>query len=90
MAHVDDVDPLGAAAVVDREQVAAGQREQLAHAVGLQAPGHQPAAVERGRLLRFDRHGAAIYPPAGGLDAGKDVNLRRGAGYLRCTWRTRR
>jgi hypothetical protein len=77
VAHVDDVDALGAAAVVDREQMAAGQREQLAHTVGLQAPRHQPAAVQRARLLRFDRHGAAIYPPAGGLDAGKGVLARR-------------
>ena len=46
VAHVDDVDALVAAAVVDREQVAAREREQLAHAVRLQAPGDQPAAVE--------------------------------------------
>ena len=46
MAHVDEVDPLRAAAVVDREQVAAGEREQLAHAVGLQAARDQPAAVQ--------------------------------------------
>ena len=68
VARVDDVDPLGAAAVVDREQVPARQREQLAHAVGLQPAGDQPAAVQRGRLLRLNGHGAGMYPPAGGSD----------------------
>ena len=46
VAHVDDVDALLAAAVVDREQMPAGQREQLAHAVGLQAPRDEPSAVK--------------------------------------------
>jgi hypothetical protein len=45
VANVDEVDALLAAAVVDREQVPAGQREELRHAVRLQAPGDQPAAV---------------------------------------------
>ena len=49
VAHVDDLDPLLATAVVDREQVPAGQREQLAHAVRLQAPRDQPPAVEARR-----------------------------------------
>jgi hypothetical protein len=47
---VHDVDALLAAPVVDREQMAAGQGEQLRHAVGLQALGDEPAAVESGRL----------------------------------------
>ena len=34
MADVDELDPLGAAAVVDREQVAAREREQVADAAG--------------------------------------------------------
>ena len=40
------VDALGAAAVVDREQVPAREREQLGHAVGAQPAGDQPPAVE--------------------------------------------
>ena len=48
VAHVDDVDALLAAAVVDREEVPAGEREQLRHPVRLQALRHQPPAVERG------------------------------------------
>ena len=32
MAEVDDVDPLGLAAVVDREEVAAGEREEVGDA----------------------------------------------------------
>ena len=43
VADVDDVDALLAAAVVDREQVAAGQREQLRDPVGGEAAGDQPA-----------------------------------------------
>jgi hypothetical protein len=66
VADVDDVDALGAAAVVDREQVPAGEREQLRDAVGLQAPGDQPAAVQGGGLLGFQGHGEGIYPPLGG------------------------
>ena len=79
--HVDDVDPLGATAVVDREQVSAQKREQLAHAVGLQAAGHQAATVERRRLLRLNGHGAAIYPPGGGLDPDRAVRSRSQRGY---------
>ena len=64
VADVDDVDPLGPAAVVDREQVPAREREQLAHAVGAQAFGDEPPTVSRpaqpGRLsLRLRRHEAA-------------------------------
>src|SRR6185436_15695511 len=51
VAHVHDVDPLLTAPVVDREQVAAGQREQLGDPVRLQALRHQAAAVQRGALL---------------------------------------
>ena len=46
MAGVDDVDPLGLAAVVDREQVAAGEGEEVRDAAGLQRLGDQPAAVD--------------------------------------------
>src|SRR5918998_1469996 len=41
--------------------------------MGLQTARHQPAAVQRRRL---NGHGAAIYPPAGGLDAGAPVSRR--------------
>ena len=51
VADVDDVDALLAAAVVDREQVAAGEREQLRDAVRLEALRHQAAAVQGGGLL---------------------------------------
>ena len=57
VAHVDDVDPLGPAAVVDREQMAAGQREQLGDAVRLEPRGDQPAAVRPRRRLCLGRHG---------------------------------
>ena len=57
VADVDQLDSLGAAAVVDREQVAAREREQLLHAVRAQAPGDQPSAVELGRRFRgHERH----------------------------------
>jgi len=62
--NVDDVDALRPAAVVDREQMAAGEREQLRHAVRLQALRDEMAADDtsrarylRGRLLGWlDRH----------------------------------
>ncbi len=65
VADVDDVDALLAAAVVDREEVAAREREQLRHAVGLQPPGDQPPAVELGLLLGFGSHAAERYLNAG-------------------------
>ena len=46
VAHVDEVDALLAAAVVDREEVPAGQREELGDAVRLEPLGDQPAAVD--------------------------------------------
>ena len=46
VARVDEVDALRAAAVVDREQVAAREREQLRHAVRLQALRDEPPAVQ--------------------------------------------
>src|SRR5207253_6543941 len=51
VAHVHDLDPLRAAAVVDGEQVSTREREQLAHAVRLQAPGDEPPAVKGLRVL---------------------------------------
>ena len=47
VAHVDEVDPLRAAAVVDREQMAAREREQLGDAVRLEAAGDQAPPVQR-------------------------------------------
>ena len=50
VAHVDDVDALRPAAVVDREQMPAGQGEELRDAVCPQAPGDEmPADDSRGR-----------------------------------------
>jgi hypothetical protein len=46
VADIDDVDALGATAVVDREQVAAGQREQFADAVRAQALCDQTPAMQ--------------------------------------------
>jgi len=43
--YVDDLDPLLAAAVVDREEMPAGEREELADAVRLQAASDQSAAM---------------------------------------------
>ncbi len=51
VADVDDLDPLGAAAVVDREQVPAGQREQLRDPVRAQSPRDQPAPMELAVVL---------------------------------------
>jgi hypothetical protein len=45
VADVHDRDALLAAAVVDREQVATGEREQLRHAGRAQPLGDQPPAV---------------------------------------------
>ena len=50
MADVDDLDPLLLAAVVDGEEVAAGEGEELGGAAALHRLGDQPAAVDR-RLL---------------------------------------
>ena len=73
VAHVDEVDALLAAAVVDREQVAAGEREQLGHAVGLQPPGDQPAAVQRAcRLL-------VVMAPESTPRSGGSTPIRRAA-----------
>ena len=46
VAEVDHLDPLRLAAVVDREEVAAGEGEELRHPAALQRPGDQPAAVD--------------------------------------------
>ena len=57
VADVDDVDALLAAAVVDREQVPAREREQLAHALGLERPGDQASTVKRGVGVGIGGHG---------------------------------
>ena len=59
VAHVDDLDPLGPAAVVDREQMAAGEREELRDPVRLQAPGDEMPADDPDLARRFRRHRAA-------------------------------
>ena len=65
VADVDDLDALVAAALVDREEMAAGEREQAADAVRLQALGDQAAAVVAGRLVSHG--GAESIPPARGV-----------------------
>src|SRR5439155_26245960 len=54
---VDYLDPLGLAAVVDREQVAAGEAEEVADAARGEGFRNQPAAMARpagvGGLLRL-------------------------------------
>ena len=45
VAHVDDLDPLLPAAVVYREQVPAGEREEMRHAARLQSLGDDPPPV---------------------------------------------
>ena len=55
MADVDDVNPLGATAVVDREQMAAGEREQPAHAVRPEPLGDQATAVKPRARVRGHR-----------------------------------
>ena len=63
VAHVDDVDALVAAAVVDREQVPAREREQLRHAVRLEAAS-RPGARREGRCparSRCSTRGARAY-----------------------------
>ena len=83
VADVDEVDALRAAAVVDREQVPARQREQLGHAVGLQPPGDQPPAVQRRRLLRLSAHGGEL-PPGRGVGPRCACDARaRASGYVR-------
>ena len=65
VAGVDDLDALVAAALVDREQVAAGEREQAADAVRLQPPGDEAAAVRPGGLVIHG--GAESIPPGRGV-----------------------
>ena len=81
--------PSRAAAVVDREQVAAGQREQLAHAVGLQAAGDQPAAVQRRRLCGSVVMAPESTPPPGGRAARWPGDARgRAASSVAGRWST--
>ncbi len=76
VADVDDLDPLGAAAVVDREQMTAGQREQLAHAVGAQPRGEQPPAVNLGARVRLRRHGRGRYSACAPSSAAPSIRMR--------------
>ena len=65
VAGVDDVDAFVLAALVEREQVAAREREQPCDAVGLQASGNEAAAVQpRGFVVHMR---AGIYPPGRGV-----------------------
>ena len=57
MANVEDADALLAAAVVDREEVAAGEREEVLDAARAERPGDQPAAVDGGGLGGLVLHG---------------------------------
>ena len=59
VAGVDDLDPLLLAAVVDREQVAAGEAEQILDAARLQRLGNEPAAVD-GAARRLGLLGALL------------------------------
>ena len=56
VAHIDDVDALLAAAVVDREQVAARQREELRDPVGGESAGDQAAPVQLRRAFGVRAH----------------------------------
>ncbi|CAB5035165.1 unannotated protein [freshwater metagenome] len=60
VAGIDNLDPLLAAAVVDREEVAAGEREQLRHSVLLEAPRYKAAAVEVCCRTGFSFHRATL------------------------------
>ena len=64
VADVDEVDALGAASVVDGEQVAAREGEQLGHAVRAQRAGHQAAAVQHGVGIGLGRHARDATGPA--------------------------
>ena len=70
VARVHELDALGAAAVVDREQVPAREGEETAHAVRLQPARDQPArrAVPSTSVSMLIAGG--IYPPAGGSRPG--------------------
>jgi hypothetical protein len=59
VADVDDLDALGAAAVIDREDVAAREREQLADPVRAQALSDQAPAVDFAFGLGLARHAGA-------------------------------
>ena len=69
VAHVDELDALLAAAVVDREQVAAGEREQRRDAVRLQAAGDQAPAVQLASSPAAPWSWRGTYPPIRGCGA---------------------
>ena len=67
VAHVDEVDALRPAAVVDREEMAAGEREQRRDAVRLEAAGDEAPSMHRGGLGGLGGHGGGTYPPNRGV-----------------------
>ena len=69
VAHVDQLDPLRPAAVVDREQMPARQREDHLDPVRLEPAGHEPAAVQLRRLLWLRGHRVRNIPPDRGCGA---------------------
>ena len=67
VADVDQVDALRAAAVVEREEVAAGEGEHPPDAVRLQPAGDQAAPVQGRGLLVRRGHEGGTYPPDRGV-----------------------
>ena len=78
VAHVDEVDPLRAAAVVDREQVPAGEREQLASR-RRPSGGARPAGrrAGSGSLRPRSSWRGNLPPPFGGCAAGRALGAAR-------------
>ena len=81
VAHVDEVDALRATAVVDGEEVAAREREELGDAVRLQAPGDQQPAMRLLRLGLLVPRGACVWScvaiPASSLDCARTTSVQR-------------
>ena len=71
VADVDELDALAPAAVVEGEQMPAGEGEELPDAVRLEPPGDQAPAVQRLRLLCRLRHGARTLSACGAGRRGR-------------------